>query len=85
MQPVNFSRTGKYTDGRVRPVIVELQTPLQAKSVISKAIQIKLFQSKQIFISLALTDDERKLEKQVLKRRYELIQSGINRTTLRIK
>ena len=38
MQPVNVSRVEKYTDGRVRPVIVEFQIPLQAKSVISKAI-----------------------------------------------
>ena len=50
-----------------------------------KASTIKNYSTKGIYISKDLSDEDKIKEKACLRRRYELIQSGVDKKDLRIK
>ena len=66
---------GKFSEGRNRTLIVELPNIMDVELLVSKAIKGKLGNVHQVYISPDLTKEEREIEKKLLKKRRELIDS----------
>ena len=65
----------KSTNTRPRSVLVKFSNEWTASKILKKAQLLKEFRT-PVFISKSLTSDELALEKIILKKRWELINSG---------
>ena len=78
-------RLGKFAEDKKRPILVTFDSVWDARICLSKAIENRLFETNQILIVRALSREEQDIEKAILKKRFELIQSGIDRSQLKIR
>ena len=82
----NIIRMGKFSEGRNRTLIVELPNIMDVELLVSKAIKAKLGNVHQVYISPDLTKEEREIEKKLLKKRRELIDSKeVERKDIKIR
>jgi len=79
-------RLGKYKKESKRPryVLVTFSSVWDRNMVLQSSKLLSNFQAK-VFISPALNTQEMEIEKALLKKRYELISSGVNREQIKIK
>ena len=82
----NVFRLGKVGTTRNRPrmVIERFRNPYLASICFAKGYKLRDYGG-NVFIYKSLSPDEIELEKKLLKRRYELIQSGIDKSALKIR
>ena len=78
-------RLGKFAEDKKRPILVTFNSVWDARISLSKAIEKKLFDSNQILIVRALSREEQEIEKARLKKRFELVQRGVDRTELKTR
>ena len=78
-------RLGKFAEHKKRPILVTFNSVWDARICLSKAIENKFFETNRILIVRALSRDEQEIEKAILKKRFELVQSGIDRSQLKIR
>lgn len=85
VQIKDLFRAGKYVSGnsRPRPLIVTLNSVWDCRKTLLNSFKLKGFET-PIFISKSLSADELSLEKNLLRKRYELIQSGTDRSRIKI-
>ena len=82
----NIIRMGKFSEGRNRTLIVELPNIMDVELLVSKAIKGKLGNVHQVYNSPDLTKEEREIEKKLLKKRRELIDSKeVERKDIKIR
>ena len=80
------ARVGKFVENSPthRKLIVRFNSVWHVRKIIANAHKLKDNPDK-IFISPDLSDNDRIIEKNLLKKRWELIQSGVNRKDLKIR
>ena len=78
-------RAGKYDKTRNRPLIVSFSSIWDARLIRSKAIERKLYQSDSILILNELSPADRAVEKQLLAKRHEVIQTGVDKSRIKIR
>ncbi len=76
-------RLGKYVEERCRPILVKLTRACQASSIL--AGRKNLSKSTGVWIKHDMTPSERSIDAILLKKRWELIQSGTDRGNIKIK
>ena len=69
----NLHRIGKIIPGRTRSICIEMTDHLMFRKILSLAKQLKNFKVKGIFVNQFLTGDEAKMERAILKERWNLI------------
>jgi len=79
-------RLGKYKAGQSKPrsLLVTFSSVWDRNLVLQNANSLSTFEH-TVFLSPALSPEEIKIEKQILKKRYDLIQSGVAKKDLKIK
>ena len=79
-------RLGKFKTENIRPrtLIVTFASVWDQRKVISQCFQLKSY-SEKIFISPELSNEDKIKEKKLLNKRWQLIQSGVERQHLKIK
>jgi len=79
-------RLGKYKAGQSKPrsLLVTFSSVWDRNVVLQNANSLSTFEE-TVFVSPALSPEEIKIEKQILKKRYDLIQSGVAKKDLKIK
>jgi len=82
----DFFRLGKFKaeNKRDRTMLVTFQSVWDRRKILSSSYLLKDYE-KAVFISPELTAEEKLIERKVLKKRYELIQSGIKRENIKIR
>lgn len=78
-------RRGKYIPSRDRKVVVTFHSVWDARTAVSKAIQERLFNTNKILITSDLSETDLQVEAKCLKKRYQLIQEGYNKNSLKIR
>ena len=78
-------RAGKYDPDKDRTLIVELTSRTDAELLVSKAILDKFGTKNNVYISPDLTREERLEERKVLKKRRELINTGTDKNSIKIR
>ena len=78
-------RLGKFAEDKKRPILVTFNSVWDARICLTKDIENKLFETNQILIVRALSGEEQDIEKAILKKRFELVQSGIDKPQLKIR
>ena len=78
-------RLGKYTTGKNRPILVTFSSVWDVRKLRSKAIEQKLYQRDGILIVPELSYDDRQVEKKLLKKRYDLMSNGTEKSRIKIK
>ena len=82
---IETNRRGKFIEDRQRKLIATFSSPWDARSVISSAIQKKLFETVKIFITTDLSPSDLAIERKLLSKRYELISNDVPKETLKIR
>ena len=82
---VDCHRLGTYNSSKTRTILVSFDSPWDARKCLSQAIQSKLYQSNGILVLRGLSASELQTERALLKKRYELIESGVARSELKIR
>ena len=78
-------RLGKFTPGKNRPILVTFSSVWDVRKLRSKAIEQKLYQRDGILIVPELSYDDRQVEKKLLKKRYDLMSNGTEKSRIKIK
>ena len=78
-------RLGKLAEDKRRPILVTFKSVWDPRMCLSKAIENKLFETNQILIVRALSREEQDIEKAILRKGFGLVQSGIDRSQLKIR
>ena len=82
---VDCYRKGRYIAGRCRNVGVKFSAKFDAIDFVSKAIREDLYKNIGLLITMELSEADCALERALLKKRYDLIQSGVPKTELKIR
>ena len=82
---VDCYRKGRYIAGRCRNVGVQFSAKFDANVFVAKAIREHLYKNKGLVITMELSEADCALERALLKKRYDLIQSGVNKIELKIR
>ena len=85
IRPVDLQRIGKYDPSKSRPIVVKFQTVWDTGKIMSQVKLLKNYDTKGIFVSQELSPFDRRKEKAILKKRYELIQNGTSKKELKIR
>ena len=82
----NIFRAGKFHPEKSRPrsLIVKFRNVWTVRKILAKASLLKNFGS-AVFISKSLNESERRTERSILKKRRELIDSGVSASSLKIR
>ena len=78
-------RLGKFAEDKKRLILVTFNSVWDARLCLSKAIENKFFETNQMLIVRALPSEEQAIEKALFKKRFELVESGIDRCQLKIR
>ena len=79
-------RIGKYDETKRSGIIVNLSNIWRTRKILAKFHHMKGYPADyRAFISRELTHEERKIEKNLLKKRRDLIEIGTKRTSIRIR
>ena len=81
----NCYRRGKFIEGKDRPLIVKFTNTWHARTVTLQAIKNKLYQTDGILILPELSPCDKEKERKLLKKRYELLQQDIAKSSIKIK
>ena len=77
-------RIGKFVDGRTRKLIVTFNSVWDARALVAKASEKELYKNSRVLITPGLSEADVRKEQVVLKKRWELMNSGIRTEDLRI-
>ena len=79
-------RMGRYDTKSTRPhpILVHFQSVWDVRKLFSSLSKLKSYTGK-IFIAAALSSADRVVEKPLLKRRYDLIATGVSKSDIKIK
>lgn len=80
----DLRRLGKFSPDRSRPVLVKFSHVWEVRKLISLARNLKNY-SLKILIFPELCNQDKQKEKQILKKRYDLIQSGVSKDHVKIR
>ena len=80
----DIRRMGVFQAGRARTIVFKVATKWDKRLILSSVAKLKMYEEK-VFLSRELPPNEAKLESQYLKKRKELIDSGVDRKSLRMK
>lgn len=83
---IDIFRIGSYVQDkpRGRSLVVTLNSIWDKRKILANAHKLKTY-NQSVFISAALNAEEQLVEKMLLKRRWQLIQDGVDRKQLKIK
>ena len=77
-------RIGKFVDGRTRKLLVTFDSVCDARALVAKASEKDLYKNSRVLITPGLSEADVRKEQVVLKKRWELMNSGIRKEDLRI-
>lgn len=77
-------RLGRYTEGKSRPLLVTMASTWDQRLCKSKVIENDLYRQQNILFLPELSADKIK-EKSILRKRYQLIQEGHEKSTMKIR
>ena len=77
-------RIGKFVDGRTRKLLVTFNSVWDARALVAKASEKELYKNSRVLITPGLSEADVRKEQVVLKKRWELMNSGIRKEDLRI-
>ena len=77
-------RLGKCISGKSRTVLVTFSKIWDSRKLRRKAIEQQLYRHKGVFIVPELSYEDRQVEKKILKKRFELIIRGTQKSRIRI-
>ncbi len=77
-------RIGKFVDGRTRKLLVTFNSVWDARALVAKASEKELYKNSHVLITPGLSEADVRKEQVVLKKRWELMNSGIRKEDLRI-
>ena len=77
-------RIGKFVDGRTRKLLVTFNSVWDARALVAKASEKELYKNSRVLITPGLSEADVRNEQVVLKKRRELMNSGIKKEVLRI-
>lgn len=78
-------RLGKYNKEKNRPILVKLSSIWDVRKILSKASTLKDYHIKDIFIERYLSEDDKLIKKNVLKKRWDLMQEGFHKDDIKIR
>ena len=78
-------RVDKYTSNRNKPIIATSNSIWDARLLRSKAIEKKVYQTDSILIVNEISPKDRAIGKQLLAKRYSIIQSGVDKSKIKIR
>ena len=79
---MEFRRIGKFVDGRTRKPLVIFNSVWDARALVAKASEKKLYKNSRVLITPGLSEADVRKEQVVLKKRWELLSSGIRKEDL---
>ena len=82
---VECRRLGKYDKEKCRPLLVTFNSVWDARLCRSKAIQHNVYKERNVLILPELSAADKIIEKKILKKRFELLQSNTDRKRLKIR
>ena len=77
-------RIGKFVDSRTRKKLVTFNSVWDARALVAKASEKELYKNSCVLITPGLSEADVKKEQVVLKKRWQLMNSGIRKENLRI-
>ena len=77
-------RIGKFVGGRTRKLLVTFNSVWAARALVAKASEKELYKNSRVLITPGLSEADVRKEQVVLKKRWELMNSGIRKKALRI-
>lgn len=78
-------RLGRYDSSKNRPVLVTFNNIWDKRKCLNLAIQKKYYNHKRILIIPELSPTDKLIEKALLRKRYDLINTGVDKSRLRIR
>ena len=85
VQVSDCHRKGKFNNSKRRPVIVTFSSIWDARRVVRKIIERKLFQEKGILVQARLSPSDQEIERCRIAKRYTLINDGTDKSRIKIR
>ena len=85
VQVSDCHRNGKFNDMKHRPIIATFSSIWDARRMVSKSIERKLFQEKGILVLAQLSPSDQEIERCLLAKRYTLINDGTDKSRIKIR
>ena len=81
------TRLGKYMDGKCRPILVKMSRSCEVSSILSQRYKLKCCPDcpRGVSIKPDMSPDERKVDKLLMGKRWELLEAGISRDKIKIR
>ena len=77
-------RIRKFVDGRTRKLLVTFNSVWDARALVAKASEKELYKNSRVIVTPGLSEADVRKKQVVLKKRWELMNSGIRKEDLRI-
>ena len=78
-------RNGKFNNSKRWPIIATFSSIWDARRMVSKSIERKLFQEKSILVLAQLSPSDQEIERCLLAKRYTLINDGTDESRIKIR
>ena len=85
VQVFDCHRNGKFNNLKRRPIIATFSSIWDARRMVSKSIERKLFQEKGILVLAQLSPSDQKIERSLLAMRYTLINDRTDKSRVKIR
>ena len=85
VQVSDCHRNGKFNNSKRRPFIATFSSIWDARRMVSKSIERKLFQEKGILVLAQLSPNDQGIERSLLAKRYTLINDGTDKSRIKIR
>ena len=85
VQVSDCHRNGKFNISKRRPIIATFSSIWDARRMVSKSIERKLFQEKGILVLAQLSPSDQEIERSLLAKRYTLINDGTDKSRTKIR
>ena len=85
VQVSDCHRNDKFNNSKRRPIIATFSSIWDARGMVSKSIERKLFQEKGILALAQLSPSDQEIERCLLAKRYNLINDGTDKSRIKIR
>ena len=82
VQGSDCHRNGKFNDTKCRPIIATFSSIWDARGMVSKSIERKLFQEKGFLVLAQLSPSDQEIERRLLAKRSSLINDGTDKSRI---
>ena len=85
VQVSDCHRNGKFNDTKRRPINATFPSIWDARRMVSKSIERKLFEEKDVLVLAQLSPSDQEIERCLLAKRYTLINDGTDKSRIKIR